>query len=156
MPIQTSLLPTVADVAAATPEPDPVEVALATWNRLALPEYPRARLTATRRPKIRAALKLVPLEDWPKAIEAVNAWTWRGPDGTWKPDLDWLLGKNKQGADNIVRAVEGALGGKPKVDARKGPVRAEDVDWSGQKSGVVSWDEFRTAAGLKPRSPTQS
>ena len=139
---------------AAKPQvPDPVEVVFALWNGRAGQDLPRAsRLTPKRRKKIAAALKLVPLDEWPRAIDAVNAWTWRGEDGTWRPDLDWLLATDKHGTENILRAAEGQLGGKRKLDVRKNSVRAEDIDWSGQVTGPVDFAKAFPEAPWIPKS----
>lgn len=139
---------------AAKPQvPDPVEVVFALWNGRAGKDLPRAsRLTPKRRKKIAAALKLVPLDEWPRAIDAVNAWTWRGEDGTWRPDLDWLLATDKHGTENILRAAEGQLGGKRKLDVRKNSVRAEDIDWSGQVTGPVDFAKAFPEAPWIPKS----
>ena len=122
-------------------EPDAAEEAVALWNSLAGVDLPRVtKLTPGRRKAIKAALALVPLSDWPKAIAAVKAWPWRGDDGTWRPDLDWLLATNRNRTPNILRAAEGALSGKAKPDPRRGIQRVEDQ----------GWDQYPIEAGGKP------
>jgi hypothetical protein len=90
--------------------------ALDCWNREAHPDFPRAeKLTTERRKAIRRATDLVPLDQWPKAIQAVNAWPWahgEGEGNTWKnPGLDWFTGNDKHRTPNILRAIEGQLSG---------------------------------------------
>jgi hypothetical protein len=109
---------TPTTLVAAVAAPSKEQLAFDAWNQLAHPSLPRAtKLTGGRRRKIKAALDLVALDGWPKAIAAVNAWPWalgENPSG-WKATLDWFIANDGNGAPNIVRAAENTFphgGGK--------------------------------------------
>lgn len=122
------------------------EEAVELWNRLAHPDFARvSRLTPGRRKAIRAAVDLLPLADWPKAIAAVNAWPWaNGQDGggTWRASFDWLVASDKHRTPNLLRAFEGQLNAKRRGDVRHGPVRAEDSREADLPSGPVDLSQY--------------
>lgn len=59
----------------------------------------------------------------------------------------WLFVQQK--GMNAVKVEQGGFDShavKPKIEIRKGPVRAEDMNWTGRKTGEISWNEFQTKA----------
>jgi hypothetical protein len=112
---------------------------VALWNSTAHPSLPRCEglKTETRKEAARKLLEIVPLDQWPSLIANANASDFckGATGGTWHLSLAGML---KQ-PELALKVLEGnyANGSKPDSEIRKGHVRAEDMDWSGETTRRV-------------------